>query len=230
VCAQGAFGALTVTMKLYPAIVTIHLLGGFGLLVLLAAQGEAYARTPLALSRGLSAGAWTVFVLAVAQAALGGWVSTNYAVLACSDFPTCQGAWWPPMDFAHGYTVLRPLGIGHDGAAIPFPALTAIHVVHRMGAAVVLAAIVLLAWRLAASGGAAQRRFAQGLLAVGAWQLATGLSNVVLGWPIAAAVAHTAGAAALVTLLAVLLARARQARVASPPAPALAAAAVGSGP
>src|SRR5256714_5126409 len=76
VCAQGAFGALTVTMKLYPAIVTGHLLGGFGLLVLLAAQSEAYARTPLMLSRGLAAGAWTVFALAVAQAALGGWVST----------------------------------------------------------------------------------------------------------------------------------------------------------
>src|SRR6185503_18816075 len=33
VCLQGAFGALTVTMKLYPAIVTAHLLG---VLVLLA--------------------------------------------------------------------------------------------------------------------------------------------------------------------------------------------------
>jgi cytochrome c oxidase assembly protein subunit 15 len=220
VCAQGAFGALTVTMKLYPAIVTLHLLGGIGLLVLLAAQGEGYAATRLPLSRGLSAGAWTVFGLVVVQAALGGWVSTNYAVLACSDFPTCQGAWWPPMDFDHGFTLLRPLGIGHDGAHIPFAALTAIHVVHRIGAAVVFAALLLFAWRLAATRGVAERRFARGLLAVAAWQLASGLGNVVLGWPLAAAVAHTGGAAALVTLLTVLLARAHQARQ---PAPRLAA-------
>jgi cytochrome c oxidase assembly protein subunit 15 len=224
VCAQGAFGALTVTMKLYPAIVTTHLLGGFGLLVLLAAQGEGYRRAPVALPRELAVGTWVVAALTVAQAALGGWVSTNYAVLACSDFPTCQGAWWPPMDFAHGFTLLRPLGLGHDGTAIPFPALTAIHVVHRIGAAIVLASVVLLAWRLAA-GGATQRRFALGLLAVGAWQLASGLSNVVLGWPLVAAVAHTGGAAALVTLLTVLLARAHQARAGVPAAPALARAA-----
>jgi len=228
VCAQGAFGALTVTMKLYPAIVTAHLLGGFGLLVLLAAQSEAYARTPLVLSRGLVAGAWTVFALAVAQAALGGWVSTNYAVLACSDFPTCQGAWWPTMDFAHGFTLRRALGIGHDGAAIPFAALTAIHVVHRLGAAVVLGAILLFAWRLTATHDASHRRFATGLLLVAAWQLASGLGNVALGWPLAAAVAHTGGAAALVTLLTVLLARAHQTREHARPAAAVARAAYAS--
>lgn len=210
VCLQGAFGALTVTMKLYPAIVTAHLIGGLGLLALLAAQSEAYRQAPLALSRRLLAGAWAVFALAIAQAALGGWVSTNYAVLACSDFPTCQGAWWPAMDFAHGFTVRRELGMGHDGAAIPFAALTAIHMVHRLGALVVFTALGLLAWRLLANGGAAQRRFALGLLGVAGWQLASGLSNVVLGWPIVAAVAHTGGAAALITLLTVLLARAHR--------------------
>ena len=135
VCVQGAFGALTVTMKLYPAIVTAHLLGGLGLLVLLAVQAEAFVPRPLALPRARHALAWAVLALCVAQVALGGWVSTNYAVLACSDFPTCQGAWWPDMDFAHGFTVRRELGIGHDGSAIPFAALTAIHMTHRIGAA-----------------------------------------------------------------------------------------------
>jgi cytochrome c oxidase assembly protein subunit 15 len=212
VCLQGAFGALTVTMKLYPAIVTAHLLGGLGLLVLLAAQAEAYREAPLPLSPRLLAGVWTVFALTIAQAALGGWVSTNYAVLACSDFPTCQGAWWPEMDFAHGFTVRRELGMGHDGTAIPFAALTAIHMVHRLGALALFAALGLLAWRLLATGGAAQRRFGLGLLGLAAWQFASGLSNVVLGWPIVAAVAHTGGAAGLVTLLTVLLARAHRAQ------------------
>lgn len=210
VCLQGAFGALTVTMKLYPAIVTLHLLAGLGLLALLALQAEAFRPRPLQLSRGLQWGALAVAALCVAQIALGGWVSTNYAVLACRDFPTCQGSWWPPMDFEHAFTLRRELGQTGQGGYLPFAALTAIHMAHRLMAAVVLTAMALLAWRLRASGQPGARRFAGGLLALMAWQLASGLSNVVLGWPILAAVAHTAGAAALVLLLSRLLARALQ--------------------
>jgi cytochrome c oxidase assembly protein subunit 15 len=90
VCGQGAFGALTVTMKLYPAIVTLHLLGGLGLLALLSVQSQAQ-QPPLPMSRAMFRGTVLVFLVSVAQIALGGWVSTNYAVLACTDFPTCQG-------------------------------------------------------------------------------------------------------------------------------------------
>jgi heme a synthase len=205
VCVQGAFGALTVTMKLYPAIVTAHLLGGLALLVLLAAQSEALAPRTLALSRGLVAGARLVAALVVAQVMLGGWVSTNYAVLACTDFPTCQGSWWPPMDFQHGFTLRRDLGETAGGDWLPFEALTAIHYVHRLVAYVVLAALAGLAWRLHRAGA---RGFALGLGALAAWQLASGLSNVVLGWPLAAAVAHTGGAAGLAVVLTVLLVRA----------------------
>ena len=212
VCLQGAFGAWTVTMRLYPAIVTAHLLLGIGLLSMLAAQSQAYERKPLLISTRLHAGIVTVFTLCVVQVALGGWVSTNYAVLACSDFPTCQGGWWPSMDFAHGFTVLRELGAGKDGGYLPFAALTAIHMVHRIGAAVVFTAMALLVWRLRADGRATTRRWAWAITAVAAWQFASGLSNVVLGWPLVAAVAHTGGAAALITLLTVLLVRSRQAR------------------
>jgi cytochrome c oxidase assembly protein subunit 15 len=208
VCLQGAFGALTVTMKLYPAIVTAHLLGGLGLLALLAVQAQAYRRAPLALPGGLRLGAWTVAIIGVAQIALGGWVSTNYAVLACPDFPTCQGAWWPPMEFEHALTVRRPLGMGAGGQIIPFETLTAIHMIHRIGALVALTALVVLAWRLMATGGEVPRRYALGLLALAGWQCLTGLGNVVLGWPLLAAVAHTGGAAALVAILSALLARA----------------------
>jgi len=211
VCLQGAFGALTVTMKLYPAIVTVHLLGGLGLLVLLAAQSQAYQRAPLAVSRGLYLGIIAVFGLSLMQIALGGWVSTNYAVLACSDFPRCQGSWWPVMDFDDGFTVLRELGAGRNGEMLPFAALTAIHFTHRLGALAVFTAIGLLAWRLVV-GVDTHRRWALGLGAVAAWQFASGLSNVVLGWPLVAAMAHTAGAAALVVLLTVMLARAHQAQ------------------
>ncbi|MBS0444529.1 MAG: COX15/CtaA family protein [Proteobacteria bacterium] len=205
VCLQGAFGAWTVTMKLYPAIVTAHLLGGLGLVALLAVQAERYRPRPVVLSRGLRAAVVGVAVLALAQIALGGWVSTNYAVLACTEFPACQGSWWPPMDFEAGFTLLRPLGLSADGKFLPFAALTAIHVAHRLLAGVVLAALLLLAWRLHAQP--ALRPWARGLVAIALWQLASGLGNVLLGWPLIAAVAHTGGAAALMLLLATWLAR-----------------------
>jgi cytochrome c oxidase assembly protein subunit 15 len=217
VCVQGAFGALTVTMKLYPAIVTLHLLLGLGLLALLAAQAEAFAPRPLVLPRPLLAGVLAVGALSVAQIALGGWVSTNYAVLACRDFPACQGTWWPPMDFEHAFTFQRELGQTAGGDYLPFAALTAIHFMHRLMAGVVFVAIGLLAWRLRARGEPAARRFATGLVLVALWQLATGLSNVVLGWPLLAAVGHTGGAAALVLLLSVLVARVAQAKRAHVP-------------
>jgi cytochrome c oxidase assembly protein subunit 15 len=212
VCLQGAFGAWTVTLKLYPAIVTLHLLGAMVLLMLLSAQSQGYVRAPVAVPDALRRWIVPVWVLCVVQVALGGWVSTNYAVLACSEFPMCQGRWWPDMDFAHAFTVLRPLGIGHDGEAIPFAALTAIHMTHRIGAFVVFAAIGGLAWRLWATSDRSARRFAWALAGVAAWQLASGLGNVVLGWPLVAALSHTGGAAMLLIVMTLLSTRARQAR------------------
>ncbi|MEX8519407.1 MAG: heme A synthase [Leptothrix sp. (in: b-proteobacteria)] len=211
VCLQGAFGALTVTMKLYPAIVTGHLLGGVGLLVLLAVQAERHAPQPLVLAPRLRAALWALFGLVLLQITLGGWVSTNYAVLACSDFPTCQGQWWPEMDFEHATTLRRELGQSADGGYLPFAALTAIHVMHRLGALLVAVAVAACAWALHRSGTLRARRIAHGLLLLLAWQLLSGISNVVLGWPLLAAVAHTGGAAALLAWLATALARAETA-------------------
>jgi cytochrome c oxidase assembly protein subunit 15 len=211
ICLQGAFGALTVTMKLYPLIVTLHLLGGMVLLALLAVQTQASKRVRLAMPRGLYVAALALAAISAVQIALGGWVSTNYAVLACREFPACQGSWWPAMDFEHGFALLRELGVGRDGGALPFAALTAIHYVHRLVAYLVLVAMALFAWRLFASGAVALRPWAMGTAAIALWQLASGLSNVVLGWPLIGAVAHTAGAAAWVTLLAMLITRAREA-------------------
>ncbi|MFZ2648494.1 MAG: COX15/CtaA family protein [Burkholderiaceae bacterium] len=212
VCVQGAFGALTVTMKLYPAIVTLHLLGGMVLLALLAAQAQAYVPSPLNLSPRLRIATWFVALLSAIQIALGGWVSTNYAVLACSDFPLCHGSWWPEMDFAQGFALLRELGVAADGSYLPFAALTAIHYVHRLVAYALLLAIAALAWAFHRHADLSARRWAIALAGVAVWQLASGLSNVLLRWPLVGAVAHTAGAAALVTLLTVVLCRGHRAR------------------
>ena len=209
ILAQGAFGALTVTMRLYPAIVTLHLLGGLALLALLAIQAEAYGPRRIALSAGLRRGLWAVAGLHDRQAGLGGWVSTNYAVLACSEFPTCQGRWWPPMSFDEAFELARPLGRDGDGGFLPFSALTAIHMTHRLGALVLLPALLLLAWRLIARREADARPWAFALLGIAVWQTASGLGNVLHGWPLVAAVAHTGGAAALVVVLTFLIVRAR---------------------
>ena len=207
VCVQGAFGALTVTMKLFPAIVTLHLVFGMGLLMLLAWQHEAYRPQPIAGPPGLRTLAGIVLALALVQVALGGWVSTNYAVLACDEFPTCHGGqWWPHLDFAQGFQLWRELGQRAGGGYLGFDALAAIHMSHRLGAAVVFTALLLLAWRLRPHAPGAAR----GLLAVAAWQFASGLSNVVLDWPIVAALAHTAGAAVMLGLLTTLFARLRR--------------------
>ncbi|MES2363776.1 MAG: COX15/CtaA family protein [Pseudomonadota bacterium] len=205
VCLQGAFGALTVTMKLFPAIVTMHLLGGLVLLLLLKAQAVRYAQAqgsqlPVVLPNGARLLVLATFALLWLQIALGGWVSTNYAVLACTDFPSCQGSLWPAMDFSQGFTLWRELGAGHDGGNISFQALTAIHYVHRLSAYVVFAAMLLLAVRLYRLP--ALRSQAQWLAGLALLQVATGLGNVLLGWPLLAAVMHTGGAAALVIVLA----------------------------
>jgi len=207
VCVQGAFGALTVTMKLFPAIVTLHLLFGLGLLMLLAWQREAYTPQPLAAPAWLRRAVAVVLLLVLAQVALGGWVSTNYAVLACDEFPTCHsGEWWPQMDFAQGFELWRHLGRSADGGWLSYESLAAIHMAHRGGAAVVFTAALALAWALRRPAPA----WTRWLLAAAGWQLATGLSNVVLGWPIVAALGHTAGAAVLLALLTTLLARLRR--------------------
>ena len=209
VVVQGLFGKYTVTLKLYPAIVTLHLLGAMVLLALLVLQHESFRRQPLAMPGWPRARRWVAVTLAVVglQVALGGWVSTNYAVLACTGFPACNGQWWPAMDARQGFTLLRELGRAGHGGYLSFDALVAIHMAHRLFSVVALGMLVWLAARFWRQPGAAARGPALALAGLLLWQAASGLSNVVLGWPIAAALAHSAGAAALVGLLTSLWAR-----------------------
>jgi cytochrome c oxidase assembly protein subunit 15 len=209
VLVQGLFGKYTVTLKLYPAVVSAHLLGGMFLLALLMLQHETWRGRRLTLTS--TQWAWAVGVTAVlwVQIALGGWVSTNYAVLACTGFPACNGQWWPEMNFPEGFTLLRELGRSREGSFIPMQALVAIHMVHRIVALVLFAGLCGLAWRLWSGADAALRRTAVWLMALALWQMLSGLSNVVLGWPLAAALAHSAGAAGLVAVTTSLIARAR---------------------
>lgn len=207
VCLQGAFGAWTVTMKLQPIIVTAHLLGGLTLLALLVWLGLLESRAagdaaPAVAAAPLRRWAAAGLVLLAIQVALGGWVSSNYAVMACPDFPLCQGSWKPDMDFAHGFTLWRDLGHTGSGDVIGFQALVAIHWVHRLAAVPVLLVLAVLAWR--ARRIAATERLAAWLGALLVLQVVTGLSNIVLQWPLALAVLHNGGAAMMVGVLVAL--------------------------
>jgi cytochrome c oxidase assembly protein subunit 15 len=223
VCLQGAFGAWTVTMKLQPIIVTTHLLLGMTLLALLVWLGgrednllRPPARDPhpaaLRTVRRLAAGSAVVLGL---QLALGGWVSTNYATLACGDFPTCNGYMVPPMDFEHGFTLWRELGKTAAGHYLPFSALTAIHWVHRNFALVVILVLGTTVWRAWPHPGL--RPAARKIALVLALQALTGVATVYLNFPLTIAVLHNAGAALLVLLVTMLNYKAKyQIAVATP--------------
>ena len=130
--------------------------------------------------------------------ALGGWVSTNYAVLVCDTFPMCQGSYWPEMAFEQGFQIWRPLGYNAWGELLSFQALTAIHYTHRLAAYAVIPGMLWLAWVMTRAGRVKHGRVLASLVLL---QFITGLSNVVLGWPMVAAVMHTGGAAAMVVVL-----------------------------
>ncbi|WP_137973859.1 heme A synthase [Pseudomonas sp. F(2018)] len=201
VIAQAAFGMWTVTLKLWPQVVTAHLLGGFttlALLFLLSLRLSGALPVLPGLSLRLRALAGLALVLAGCQIALGGWVSSNYAAVACVDLPTCHGEWWPEMDFANGFHLSQHIGPNYLGGQLDSDARTAIHMTHRLGAVVLSLVLLLLAWRLRAAG---LGRLAGLLLLALAAQVSLGVSNVLLHLPLAVAVAHNAGGAALLLVL-----------------------------
>ena len=208
VIAQGAFGAWTVTLKLWPQVVTAHLLGGFATLALLALLALTLRPPRLSVDAAWGRMATMALAVVVLQVALGGWLTSNYAALACPDFPACHGDWIPEMDFATGFDITQTVGPNYLGGLLSSDARVAIHFTHRVGAIVVLLIVGLLAGRLG------NRPVAWVLAGVLAAQLLLGIGNVVFVLPLGVAVLHNAGAAALlVTLVAVRFAARRRLQV-----------------
>jgi len=207
---QGLFGMWTVTLKLWPQVVTTHLLGGFTTLALLWLLALRLARndevtpdkTP---ANGLlkKLRVWAALGLGVVflQIALGGWTTSNYAALACIDFPTCHQQWLPETDFKQGFDLSQKVGPNYLGGLMDNQARTAIHLSHRLGAlvvTVVLSMLVFMLWRCVALG-SASRRLAMGVAGLLAVQIGLGISNVVFALPLFVAVAHN-GIGALLLL------------------------------
>ena len=197
---QAAFGAWTVTLKLWPQVVTAHLLGGFttlSLIWLLFLRQGGFSQIVSALPAPTLL-ARVAFAVVVLQIMLGGWVSSNYAALACYDFPSCDGTYAPPMDLQQGFNIFQSVGPNYLGGIMTSEARTAIHWVHRIGAIIVLfvvGGLVLQVVRQVAIVGYA-------LLAALVAQITLGILNVVWVLPLLNATAHnTVGALLLLVLV-----------------------------
>lgn len=201
---QGLFGMWTVTLKLWPQVVTAHLLGGFATLSLIWLliqrtgkyhwQFPARSVAPLLRLRLLAA---VALVMVIVQIALGGWTTSNYAALACADFPMCHNRWWPEADFVQGFNIFQHVGPNYLGGLLDNDARTAIHLSHRIGALltfILVTVLVVRLWRV--------REFSARLMAIVTavvllGQIALGISNVEFSLPLTVAVAHNAGGALL---------------------------------
>jgi cytochrome c oxidase assembly protein subunit 15 len=207
---QGAFGMWTVTLKLWPQVVSLHLLGGFTTLTLLSFLtlrlfGRRDHKQPQRVPalRRLRPWVYGGALLVVMQIALGAWTASNYAAVACTDLPTCQGEWWPAMDFRHGFDITQSVGPNYLGGQLAAEGRVAIHVSHRLGALVVLVylgALLAALWRAGSDTGIRGSVALVGVALAG--QILLGLGNVVFNVPLAIAVAHNAlGAGLLLTLV-----------------------------
>jgi heme a synthase len=206
-CLQGALGALTVTLLLTPLIVTAHLLGGLstlGLLWWLSLVPE--TRQLTARETALRIFALVGLAALVIQIALGGWTSSNYAAVACPDFPTCQHSWWPQMDYRDAFVLWRGLGQDYEGGVLANPARVAIHFTHRLGA-LVAGSILISVGVLLATRARNRRLILAGRLLVFAvlLQISIGVATVQWGFPLPLATLHNAGAAFLVITFVILL-------------------------
>ncbi|MGV6806521.1 MAG: COX15/CtaA family protein [bacterium] len=212
---QALFGMWTVTLNLWPQVVTLHLLGGMSIFALLWVLTLRLDDSRWQLSSTDSARAgklkkWSVvgIVVLACQLILGGWTTSNYAAFGCPDFPTCHGSWWPPhMDFKSGFNLLQDVGPNYLGGLMENDARVAIHFSHRLGALVSSVVLVVISLKLFRFTKPAARKLAVALLVVLAFQIGLGISNVVFMVPLPVAVMHNAGGAILMAVLVTIAAR-----------------------
>ena len=218
VVAQGIFGAWTVTLKLWPQVVTAHLLGGFATLALLWVYALKIGAIPsLPVPKSLTSHTAAAIAVVVLQVAIGGWTSSNYAALACPDFPACHGSLLPDMDFRAGFNLAQDVGPNYLGGTMASDARVAIQMTHRLGAFVVLLVVGWLVFRLVGP----LRWILGGVLVV---QFCLGIVNVLAQLPLAVATLHNAGAALLLLALVTVYAAAvgawrRETRAPNPGSP-----------
>jgi cytochrome c oxidase assembly protein subunit 15 len=205
---QATLGMWTVTQLLKPAIVTAHLIGGMtilGLLTYLTHRHLGAVSNTIVIEPGIKFYIRFGFVLLFIQILLGGWTSTNYAALACTDFPTCHGSLMPDMDFKNGFNPFRELGMTASGEGLSIEALQAIQWVHRLGAVVLTAYLIFMAYLL--RNYPSTRFYRNLLLLVLLLQVIIGIANLVMYLPLLLATLHNLGAALLVIIMVIINSR-----------------------
>lgn len=203
---QAALGMWTVTLLLKPLVVVLHLLGGMSVLLLLwwfALRRQLIAALAPLAEQDKRLRNWVIVALTMVylQISLGGWTSANYAALVCTDFPTCQGRWWPEMAFKEGFTLWRGVGPNYEFGILDTSARTAIHVVHRLGALVTFAIVTAAALACLRNAARSLQHVGVALLVALGVQVSLGIANVKFGLPLVIAAAHNAGAAILLLSL-----------------------------
>jgi cytochrome c oxidase assembly protein subunit 15 len=197
ICCQGLFGYLTVSLLLLPIIVTAHLFGGFTTLTLFflifLMSGKFDVLEKMAIPK-LKTIAGIALIVLLFQIFLGVWTSTNYASLACADFPTCQGSYMPEMDFKNGFNLNQEVGPNYLYGLLDNPSRVAIHYSHRVSAILVTLVFLILISKLWFSN-AAPLASTIGILLI--TQISLGIINVVYVLPLYVAIAHNLVAALL---------------------------------
>ena len=197
ICCQGLFGYLTVSLLLLPIIVTAHLFGGFTTLTLFflifLMSGKFDILEKMAIPK-LKTIAGIALAVLLFQIFLGVWTSTNYASLACADFPTCQGTYMPEMDFKNGFNLNQEVGPNYLYGLLDNPSRVAIHYSHRVSAILVAVVFLILISKLWFSN-AAPLASTIGILLL--TQISLGIINVVYVLPLYVAIAHNLVAALL---------------------------------
>ena len=204
---QGTFGYLTVSLKLWPQVVTTHLISGFlttviiWLLYFKVKDIEGPGRIPWSFNPNITRLINLSLVVVSIQIFLGAWTSTNYASISCADLPLCRGQLLPPSDFISGFNFLQTIGPNYLGGQLSDEARVAIHLTHRFGSIVVTLVLLSLIFSLYKNQ---SLRVAVGLSGVLALQISLGISNVIFSLPLLIAVGHNLGGLLLITYLAVL--------------------------
>ncbi|TLY47127.1 MAG: heme A synthase [Gammaproteobacteria bacterium] len=203
---QALLGKWTVTLRLHPLVVMSHLLGGLTLLSmlwLLILRLSQLSTKPFSASEQ-KLKPWAAFglFLLIIQIILGGWTSANYAAFVCPDFPTCQGQWWPAMNFSEGFHLWLNASINYEGGILSSNARTAIQISHRIMAIITSVYLCLLTFKLFKM---TQKFFFRGLaillLLLLGLQISLGVLNILWVLPLSTAMSHNAIAALLLLTL-----------------------------
>lgn len=218
---QGLFGMWTVTLKLWPQVVTAHLLGGFFTasllwLLILRLNDRCWNVAFETYHKILNIRGWVIVgtIIVILQISLGGWTTSNYAAVACFELPTCHNnEWWPEMDFKQGFNVMQEVGPNYLGGQMDNPARTAIHMMHRMGAIITALYLIVLALKMLSVKNNNMTNMSYILLSAIAVQILLGLSNIYFYFPISVAVLHNLFGAILLLVMVTLCHRVFTARL-----------------